>query len=181
MRMPALPFLAAAVLGVAAAFLVACGDRNGLIPPGAAHRLNADLSAVSSAVNARNCQAADTASSRVRGDILNTPSSVDQALVNRLSNGVDNLRRRAQAQCSETQQQSTPVQTSTETNTTQTNTTPTNTTPTSTTPTTPTSTTTTPTSTTPTATTPTTTTPPSTSPTGGAGADAGGNGTGGTG
>ena len=176
MRMPALPFLAAAVLGVAAAFLVACGDRNGLIPPGAAHRLNADLSAVSSAVNARNCQAADTASSRVRGDILNLPSSVDQALVNRLSNGVDNLRRRAQVQCSETRQQSTPVQTSTETNTTPTNTTPTNTTPTSTTPTTTTSTTTTPTTTTQ-----TNTTPPSTSPTGGAGTNAGGNGTGGTG
>jgi hypothetical protein len=160
-----LPLLLAALLGVGAAFLVACGDRNGLIPAGDAARIKSDLSAVSSAVDAGNCDAAGVAATRVRGDILKLPSSVDRSLVDRLNEGASALSDRAPVQCTQaqTQTQAPPqtTETTTSTATTQTDTTPTDTTTTDTTPT-----DTTTTDTTPTDTTTTDTTPPPTTQTG---------------
>jgi hypothetical protein len=178
----ALPLLVAALLGVGAAFLVACNDRNGLIPTGDAARINSDLSAVSSAVAAGNCDAAGVAATRVRGDIVRLPGTVDSALVDRLNQGAGALSARVPAQCTQTQPQSTTTTgttdtTQTDTTTTDTTTTDTTTTDTTTTGTTPTDTTTT--GTTPTDTT-TTTTPTGTTQGGGTGGATPGT-TGGTG
>jgi hypothetical protein len=158
----ALPLLLAALLGVGAAFLVACGDRNGLIPAGDVARLTNDLGAVSSAVSAGDCNAAGQAATRVRGDILRLPGTVDQKLVDRLNQGAGALSARAPVQCAQAQAQtqttaptqSTDTTTSTPTTTTDTTTTDTTTTDTTTTDTTTTDTT--PTDTTTTSTTPTT-------------------------
>jgi len=150
----ALPYLLAAVLGVGCGVLAACGgsggDRSALIPQRSADRLKSALSDVRSAVDDGNCEAATRAIVRARGILVNLPQAVDDRLVARLRQGIDNLQQIAPQQC---QQDTTPAQ-STTTETTRT-TTPTDTTPTDT----------TPTDTTPTDTTPTSTTPPTTSTT----------------
>jgi len=159
----ALPFLLAAVLGVATAALAACGgsgDRSDLIPPRSADRLTSALADVRQAVDDHQCDAAEQAIARARGVLVNLPRAVDDRLVARLRDGLDNLQKIAPQQCQE--------QTTTSTQTTTQDTTPTATTPTDTTPTDTTSTDTTPTDTTPTTTTPTTgttTTPPPTTTT----------------
>jgi hypothetical protein len=161
----ALPFLLAAVLGVASAALVACGssgsDRSDLIPQRSASRLKSALSDVESAVDQGNCDAAEAAVARARGVLVNLPRSVDDRLVARLRDGLDNLQQIAPDECQKQDTTATETtQTTTPTATTPTDTTPTDTTPTDTTPT-----DTTPTGTTPTTTTGTTTTaPPSTTP-----------------
>ena len=151
----ALPYLLAAVLGVGCGVLAACGgsggDRSALIPQRSADRLKSALSDVRSAVDDGNCQAAARAIVRARGILVNLPQAVDDRLVARLRQGIDNLQQIAPQQC---QQQDTTSTPSTTTQTT-TQTTPTDTTPTDT----------TPTDTTPTDTTPTSTTPPTTSTT----------------
>lgn len=166
MTVRALPLLLAALLGVGAAFLVACGDRNGLIPAGDAARIKSDLSAVSSAVDAGNCDAAGVAATRVRGDILKLPGTVDSALVDRLNQGASALSSRAPVQCTQAQTQSTATTATTDTTTDTTSSTDTTTTDTTTTDTTTTDTTTTGTTTTGTTPTDTTTTTTPTTPTG---------------
>jgi hypothetical protein len=178
-----LPLLVAALLGVGAAFLVACNDRNGLIPAGDAARLTNDLSAVSSAVAAGRCDAAGVAATRVRGDILRLPGNVDSALVDRLNQGAGALSARAPVQCTQAQTQTQSTGTTTDTtpstDTTTTDTTPTDTTTTDTTTTDTTTTDTTTTGTTTTDTTTTGTAPPGTTQGGTGGATPGT--TGGTG
>jgi hypothetical protein len=161
----ALPFLLAAVLGVSAAMLVACGssasDRNKLIPPRSADRLKTALSDVRSAVDSGNCTSAERAIARARGVLVNLPSAVDARLVTRLRQGIDNLQKIAPTECTQHQTTSTQATTST---TTPTATTPTTaTTDTTTTPTTPSTSTSTTTTTTPTS--GTTTAPPATTTT----------------
>jgi hypothetical protein len=160
----ALPFLLAAVLGVATAALAACGgsgDRSDLIPPRSADRLTSALSDVRQAVDDHKCDEAEQAIARARGVLVNLPRAVDDRLVARLRDGLDNLQKIAPQQC---QEQTTSTQTTTQ-DTTPTDTTPTDTTPTDTTPTDTTPTDTTPTDTTTTPTTGTTTTPPTTTAT----------------
>jgi cell division septation protein DedD len=160
----ALPFLLAAVLGVATAALAACGgsgDRSDLIPPRSADRLTSALSDVKQAVDDHDCDAAGQAVARARGVLVNLPRAVDDRLVARLREGLDNLQKTAPQQC---QQTTTSTPTTTQ-DTTPTDTTPTDTTPTDTTPTDTTPTDTTPTDTTTTPTTGTTTTPPTTTTT----------------
>jgi hypothetical protein len=160
----ALPFLLAAVLGVATAALAACGgsgDRSDLIPPRSADRLTSALSDVKQAVDDHDCDEAGQAVARARGVLVNLPRAVDDRLVARLREGLDNLQKTAPQQC---QQTTTSTPTTTQ-DTTPTDTTPTDTTPTDTTPTDTTPTDTTPTDTTTTPTTGTTTTPPTTTTT----------------
>jgi hypothetical protein len=160
----ALPYLLAAVLGVGCGVLAACGgsggDRSALIPQRSADRLKTALSDVQSAVDDGNCQAAARAIVRARGILVNLPQAVDDRLVARLRQGIDNLQQIAPQECQ--RQDTTPSEsttTQTTTSTTPTETTPTDTTPTDTTPTDTTTTTTTPTTTSTTTTTaPTTTT-----------------------
>jgi hypothetical protein len=174
MRMrPALPFLLALVLGVAAAALVACGSssssRRQFIPDRSAQRMSDALADVRSAVDDGDCTKAEQALARARGVLVNLPSAVSDRLVAQLREGLDNLRVVAPRECAQNQAKS-QTQTTTETTTPETTTTETTpTTTTSTTPTTTTSTTPTTTTTTPTTTTapPTTTTTPA-DPSGGA-------------
>jgi hypothetical protein len=170
MRMrAALPFLLAAVLGVATAGLAACGsggDRRDLIPPRSADRLKAALGEVEQAVDDGDCDGAARAVTRARGRLVNLPRSVDDRLVARLREGIDNLATVAERECTEQQTQEQTTETTTETTTPETTPEETATTETSTTPTTSTETTTTPT--TPTtdtgATAPPATTPPTAPP-----------------
>jgi hypothetical protein len=162
----ALPYLLAAVLGVSAAVLMACGssasDRKKLIPPRSADRLKTALSDVQSAVGDGNCDSAQRAIARARDVLVNLPSAVDDRLVARLRDGIDDLQKIAPGECQ--QNQTTSTETTTETTTPDTTSTPTTaTTDTTTTPTTSTSTTTT--TTTPTTSTSTTTAPPPTTST----------------
>jgi len=161
----ALPYLLAAVLGVGCGVLAGCGgsggDRSALIPQRSADRLKSALSDVQSAVDDGNCQAAARAIVRARGILVNLPQAVDDRLVARLRQGIDNLQQIAPQQCQQQDTTSTPSKTTqTTTQTTPTDTTPTDTTPTDTTPT-----DTTPTSTTPPTTSTTTTTAPTTTTT----------------
>ena len=156
MRMrAALPFLLAAVMGVAAAALVACGSsdsRSDLIPQSSAGRLNSALSDLRRAVDAGECTAAARALARARGILVTLPPSVDARLVARLRQGLDNLDNIAPRECGQNATESTPTTTESTPTTTETHTRPTTPTHTTTTPTTTTGTTTT--------TTPTTTTGP---------------------
>jgi cell division protein FtsN len=165
MSMRVMPFVLAALLGVAAAGLVACGssgDRSKLIPQRSADRLKSALSDVRSAVDAGNCQQAQQAVTRARGVLVNLPSAVDDRLVARLRQGLDNLQSVAPREC---EQQSTQTQTQGTTTTTAPETTPQETTTTDTTPSDTTTTDTTPPDTTTTAPPDTTTAPPDTTTT----------------
>jgi hypothetical protein len=165
----ALPYVLALVLGVSAAVLAACGsssdDRKEFIPQRSADRLSSALSDVRSAVDDGDCEAAASAIARARGVLVNLPSAVDNRLVARLRQGIENLQEIAPDEC-QGNQDTTPSETTTETTTPETTaTTDTTTTPTTDTTTTPTTdTTTTPTTTTP-PTTGTTTAPPATTTT----------------
>jgi hypothetical protein len=134
MSMRVLPFVLAALLGAAAAGLVACGssesDRRDLIPERSADRLKAALSDVRSAVDDGDCDGAQRAVTRARGVLVNLPSAVDDRLVARLRQGLDNLETVAPRECT---QQETPTQTQ-ETTTAAPETTPEETTSTATTP-----------------------------------------------
>ena len=136
MRMRLLSSLVALALGVATAFLVACGG-DGRIPASDASRVNNALNDVAANFRAGNCQAAEQAVARARGALLNLPSSVDSGLRDRLRAGVANLSQRVPATCGQAQTQTQETQTQTEktqsTESTQTTTTETSTTDTSTT------------------------------------------------
>ena len=144
--------LCAALLGVAAALLVACGSSGkGLIPAANAGPLQSDFEAVAQAAQSGegNCARTEAAIGKTVQDFAALPTTVDAGLRNTLSNGITNLRRRALALCTQPLPQATVT----------TNTPTTPTTSTQTTPPTPTHTETTTTPTTPPATTPTSTTP----------------------
>jgi hypothetical protein len=165
--------IAAAVLGVACAALVACGDRSKLIPSGDAGRLLGDLDNVQNVVSSGDCERVDDALQQLQNDLVQLPSTADVRLRNRLSEGVAALVRQASEACEQAQTDTTTTDTTT-TETTDTETETTDTTTTETTPTETTPTETTPTETTPTETTPTETTPPPTEGTGGTGVPPGG-------
>jgi hypothetical protein len=134
MRMRVLPSLAALLLGVAVAFLVACGD-DGRIPASDASRVQNALEEVEADFRAGNCEGAEEAVARARGALLNLPDSVDSRLRNRLASGVARLGERVPATCgqAQTQTQETQPEQPTQTETTQTETTATETTQTETT------------------------------------------------
>jgi hypothetical protein len=167
--MRVLTLLAAAILGVAASLLVACGggDKSKLIPAADAGQLRSALDEVASATQSGDCTAAQAAVTRASSVLAGLPDEVDARLRSRLRSGVANLRARVPVQCAE-QTETTPTQTQTAPAQTQTTPTQTQTTPTQT-------------QTTPTTTTPTTTTPAPTTPTTPESTGSSGNGSGGTG
>jgi hypothetical protein len=103
--MRALPPVAALVLGVATAFLVACGGNDGRIPSGDASSLESALDQVSADFDAGKCAAAQQAVTKLNGALLKLPDSVDSSLRARLRSGVRNLDSRVQATCTESQTQ----------------------------------------------------------------------------
>lgn len=86
-----LPFLAAAALGVGSAFLMACGDRNGLISSTVASSLDSALRDIAAATASGDCVQATAAIARAKGVLLELPDSVDSRLRTRLRAGIDNL------------------------------------------------------------------------------------------
>jgi cell division septation protein DedD len=153
----ALPYLAALLLGAAAAVAVGCGDRSNLVPAGAAQDLEGNLAAARTAIAQGRCAAAGQAVQAARQTALDLPSGIDRRLRIRINDGIRQLQRTYLQACA-------AAQTTTDTTTTETQTQTTETTPTETTPTTPTATATTPTETTPTTPTGTTTEPSTATP-----------------
>ena len=135
----ALPFVVAALLGPASAFLVSCGDRSALIPGSDADRIRGDLDKVQSAIFAHDCAVAARYAQSVSSDVQALPATVDQRLQDRLADGANNLVGQAEPQCEQgiaTETNTAPTETTpTETETVPTETVPTETTPTQTTPT----------------------------------------------
>ncbi len=132
MTMRPLALLLAALLGVGAAGLVACGDRSELIPQPSAQRLAAALDEVQAAVASGDCEQTARALERARSALVNVPPSVDAELRARLGRGVANLERIAPRACATT---TAPPTTPTDTDTTPTEPTPTEPVPTEPTPT----------------------------------------------
>jgi hypothetical protein len=148
--MPALArFALAGALGLCLAFLVACGDRNGLIPQTRADRLERQLDSVSSALDDHRCTLAGAAALQAQNEAAGLPASVDPRLRRRLVDGFGRLARIAPRDCARetttTETTTTPTQTETTPTQTETTTTPTQPETTPTIPTTPTTTPTTPT------------------------------------
>jgi hypothetical protein len=151
-----------AVLGFAAAFLAACGDRSHLLPAGDASTLRGDLDLVQQDISDGHCARLAGDIQRARDHVESLRSSVDARLKERLREGANALATQAPPACAQAQRTQTTPQTQTQTTPpTETETTP----PTETETTPPTETETTP----PTATTP----PPGATGTGGAQGDGG--------
>ena len=146
---PTRPLLAA-LLGLAAATLIACGSSTkGLIPASDAGPLQSDFETVQQAAENGdgNCATTEAALLKTSEDLAALPTTVDAGLRNNLHQGVANLRAKALALCAQPLPQTTATTETPKPTTT------------ATTPTTPTTTTTTPTTPTTTSTTPTTPSP----------------------
>jgi GTPase involved in cell partitioning and DNA repair len=126
--------LLALSLGLSSAFLVACGDRNKLLPQSDASAINAKLDSVSSAVAARNCIAAQDAVNAAERQAQSLPSNVDSKLQATLQANLEHVASSARSACTQsTQTKSTVSTATTPTQTTQSETTQTQTTTTQTT------------------------------------------------
>jgi hypothetical protein len=96
--------LLAGVLGLAAALLIACGSSGkGLIPVANSGPLQSDFEAVRQAAESGsgNCSATEAALLKTAEDFNALPASVDSGLHNTLRQGIDNLRTRALALCTQ--------------------------------------------------------------------------------
>jgi hypothetical protein len=91
--------LLALALGLGSAFLVACGDRNNLIPRSDASAINQKLDSVASAVAARDCGVADSAVSVAERRAQSLPSQVDPKLRRTLQDNLVHVASVAQGQC----------------------------------------------------------------------------------
>ncbi|HEX5309976.1 MAG TPA: hypothetical protein VFW38_12960 [Solirubrobacteraceae bacterium] len=133
----------AALLGVCAAVLVACGSSGtGLIPAASAGPLQSDFEAVAQAAQSGNgnCLETEAKLGKAEQDFLALPATVDAGLRKRLHEGIANLRKVALAMCaqpSSTVTTGTTATTPPQSTTTSTQTTPSTTTSTQTTPVTP--------------------------------------------
>jgi hypothetical protein len=135
-------FRLAAMLGIAAALLVACGSSNGkLIPVADSGPLQGDFETVAQAAESGNgdCSPTETALTKTEQDFNTLPGSVDSGLLDTLRQGIENLRKRALALCAQPLAQNTATNTTPKPSTTTSTSTATTpaTTPTATTPTTP--------------------------------------------
>lgn len=95
--------LIAAALGVSSAFLVACGDRNDLIPRSDADAINSDLDQASSLYDQQECRASQAAVVRAEGRAGRLPSEVDSALRRTLAENLQTVLDRIRSQCGKTQ------------------------------------------------------------------------------
>lgn len=91
--------LLAGGLGLAAAFLVACGGGAGLLSSDQASTLNAQLDQVSSAVASGNCAAASSAVSDFSNAVSTLPAGVNQTLRDNLSQDATKLGQLAAKDC----------------------------------------------------------------------------------
>lgn len=104
-------------LGCAAAILVACGDRNGLIPGDQASKLSSALDGVSAACQAGDVARAQSAATKFSADVQQLrAATVDAALVRGLRQGAATLEQLVADSCdSETVPTQTTVQTTPQT------------------------------------------------------------------
>jgi hypothetical protein len=96
--------LLAVLLGLGAALLVSCGSTSkGLIPVAASGPLQSDFEAVRQAAESGNgdCTHTEAALQKTAEDFARLPASVDNGLHNTLRQGIENLRTRALALCTE--------------------------------------------------------------------------------
>jgi len=96
--------LGAGLLGVAAALLVACGSASDkLIPLANAGPLTSDVEAIEQAAKSGDgdCVATEAAIAKAERDYAALPSTLDAGLRNTLHQGIDNLRTRALALCTQ--------------------------------------------------------------------------------
>ena len=119
MRTVAVVLLSAA-LGVSSAFLVACGDRNSLIPKDDAAALVSDLDRASSLYAGEECRAAQRAVLSARERAGELPPEVDTRLRATLQDNVDAVLARIREQCGRTQTTQTTQTTTTATQPTET-------------------------------------------------------------
>jgi predicted S18 family serine protease len=115
----AIAILLALSLGLSSAFLVACGDRNKLLPQSDASAINAKLDSVASAVAAHNCTTVQDAVNAAERQAQSLPSTVDPKLQATLQANLEHVATVAQAACTQSTQ-TTPKTTSTATTPTQT-------------------------------------------------------------
>ena len=122
--------LAFAALGVCAALLVSCSSSGkGLIPTGDAGPLQSDFEAVAQAAENGDgsCTATESALLKTDQDFARLPNSVDAGLRDTLHRGIENLRTRSLALCTQPLPQATTTQTTPKTTTSTTTSTPTST------------------------------------------------------
>lgn len=106
--------LLAAILGFAAAFVVACGSSgNGLLSSAQSSSIAAQLTAVQAAVNAGHCAKAQAASKKLTDAVAGLPSGVNQKLFANLGQGAATVAQLAAKDCGKTQTSTTPTVTST--------------------------------------------------------------------
>ncbi len=86
-------------LGLVAAFLVACGESNGLLPAGQAAALGSKLDAVSAAVSSGKCPQGRSAAAKLAAEVSSLPPSVDPKLRRVLSDGARTVQRQASKDC----------------------------------------------------------------------------------
>ena len=90
----------AAILGFAAAFVVACGSSgNGLLSSGQSGSIASQLTAISEAVQAGHCGKAAAASRDLTNVIVALPKSVNQKLVANLGQGASTVQELAAKDC----------------------------------------------------------------------------------
>lgn len=110
--------LLAAILGFAAAFVVACGSSgNGLLSSAQSSSIAAQLTAVQAAVNAGHCAKAQAASRKLTNAISDLPSGVNQKLLTNLGQGAATVAQLAAKDCGKSQTTTTATVTSTTTQT----------------------------------------------------------------
>jgi FtsZ-interacting cell division protein ZipA len=128
--------LIAAALGVSSAFLVACGDRNDLIPQPDASAIKSDLDRAAADHAAQECRLAQADVRRAQDTAERMPKEVDTDLRRTLADNLQVVLQDIQASCGKTQStqstQTTATTPTTPTETTQTETTTTETQPTTT-------------------------------------------------
>jgi cell division septation protein DedD len=105
--------LLAAALGVSSAFLVACGDRNSLIPKGDAAAMQSDLDRASQFYDQEECRRAQAAVRSASGRAQRLPSGVDADLRATLRDNLDTVLERIVEKCGKTKTNTTPTQTQT--------------------------------------------------------------------
>jgi hypothetical protein len=122
--------LAFAALGICAALLVSCSSSGkGLIPTGDAGPLQTDFEAVAQAAENGDgsCTATESALLKTDRDFARLPTTVDAGLRDTLRRGIENLRTRSLALCTQPLPQATTTQTTPKTTTSTTTSTPTST------------------------------------------------------
>lgn len=107
--------LLALSLGVSSAFLVACGDRNKLLPQSDASAIKSKLDSVASAVAAHDCSGALDAVSTAERQAQSLPGNVDPKLQATLQANLEHVATRAQAACTQSTQTKSTVSTTTTT------------------------------------------------------------------